>query len=170
MRVLGTDPREDPALASRIGFTYVPLERLLAESDIVSLHAPSLPSTRHLMNRDTFRAMKKGALLVNTARGELVDTAALADALDRGLIAGAGLDVLEGEIELREESELLTADYSRETLRVLLMNHILLKRENVVLTPHMAFDSREAKQRIAETNLANLKAFSEGRIENPIRV
>jgi D-lactate dehydrogenase len=169
MRVLGTDPREDPALAARTGFTYVPLERLLGESDIVTLHAPALPATRHLMNKDTFRAMKRGALLINTARGELVDTAALADALDRGLLGGAGLDVLEGEAELREESELLTAEYSRETLRVLLMNHILLKRENVVLTPHMAFDSREAKERIAKTNLANLLAFSRGAIENPVR-
>ena len=97
MTVLAADPRPQPLLAELIGFDYVELDELVARADIVSLHAPLTPATRHLVDRELLKRFKRGALLVNTARGGLIDTEALLWALDEGILAGAGLDVLEGE-------------------------------------------------------------------------
>ena len=103
--------------------------------------------------------MKSSAILINTSRGGLIDTAALVRALDEGILAGAGLDVLEGEELIKEEKQLLASQESAETLRLLLSNHILRNRENVVLTPHSAFNSREALNRILDTTVENIMAF-----------
>ncbi len=162
MRVLAYDTRKDPFLSEVLDFRYVPLEELLAESDIVSLHTPYSQGTHHLMNREAFGRMKRGALLINTARGGLVDTNALVWALDEGIVGGAGLDVLEGEELVKEERQLLDEDLSKERLVTALKNNILLHRENVVITPHIAFDSREALQRILDTTVANIAAFCGG--------
>lgn len=159
MRVLAYDTRTDPFLSDVLGFRYAALPELLRESDIVSLHTPYNQATHHLMNRETFSRMKRGALLINTARGGLVDTNALVAALDAGLVGGAGLDVLEGEDLVKEERRLLEQDVSKERLITALKNHMLLHRENVVITPHIAFDSREALQRILDTTVANIAAF-----------
>jgi D-lactate dehydrogenase len=166
MEVLAADVRRDVFLSEVLDFRYVPLETLLCNSDIVSLHVPYLPSTRHLMNRERFRLMKRGALLINTARGSLVDTDALVWALDEGIVGGAGLDVLEGEELVKEERQLLSQDFPKEKLATALRNHILLHRENVVITPHIAFDSREALQRILETTVNNIKGFLQGAPSN----
>jgi len=162
MEVLVHDTRKDVFLSEVLDFRYVPLEELLRRSDIVSLHVPYLPATHHLMNRARFGMMKRGALLINTARGGLVDTDALVWALDEGIVGGAGLDVLEGEELVKEERQLLSKDFSKEKLATALRNHILLHRENVVITPHIAFDSREALQRILETTVGNIVAFLNG--------
>jgi D-lactate dehydrogenase len=167
MRVLAYDTRQDPFLSEVLDFRYVPLAVLLKEADIVSLHTPYSPATHHLMNRTTFAQMKRGALLVNTARGGLVNTEALVWALDEGIIAGAGLDVLEGEELVKEERQLLSQDFPKERLITALQNNILLHRENVVITPHIAFDSREALQRILDTTAANIRGFLGG---TPINV
>ena len=159
MDVLVSDVRKNVFLSEVLDFRYVPLETLLRRSDIVSLHVPAMPSTHHLMNRTTFRMMKRGALVINTARGGLVDTDALVWALDEGIVGGAGLDVLEGEELVKEERQLLSQDFSKEKLATALKNHILLHRENVVITPHIAFDSREALQRILETTVNNIAGF-----------
>lgn len=159
MEVLVYDTRRDVFLSEVLGFRYTTLPDLLRRSDIVSLHVPYDPSTHHLMHRDTFRLMKRGALLINTARGGLIDTNALVWALDEGIVGGAGLDVLEGEELVKEERQLLAADFPKERLITALKNHILLHRENVVITPHIAFDSREALQRILETTVGNLAGF-----------
>jgi len=147
-----------------------PLETLLRSSDIVSLHTPYLPATHHLMDRKAFALMKQGALLINTARGGLVDTNALVWALDEGIVGGAGLDVLEGEDLVKEERQLLSKDFSKEKLATALRNHILLHRENVVITPHIAFDSREALQRILETTAGNITSFLAGHPVNVVPV
>lgn len=84
MRVLAYDVRQDSFLAELLNFTYAPLEQVLAESDIITLHTPYLPATHHLLNRERLRLAKRGALLVNTARGGLVDTDALLEALQSG--------------------------------------------------------------------------------------
>ena len=159
MEVLTYDSRKDPFLSEVLGFRYATLPELLRASDIVTLHLPYTDQTHHLMNRDVFRLMKRGALLINTARGGLVDTNDLVWALDKGLIGGAGLDVLEGEELVKEERQLLEQDFSKERLVTALKNHILLHRENVVITPHIAFDSREALQRILETTVNNIMSF-----------
>ncbi len=168
MRVLAYDVRPQPLLAEVLGFTYTDLETLLRESDIVSLHVPATPETHHLINRDTLSKMKRGALLINTARGSVVDTEALLWALDEGILAGAGLDVIEGEEYIKEESALLKAPVAEQTLRKVVQAYLLMRRENVVFTPHIAFNSREAVQRILDTTLQNLKAFLQGQPQNAV--
>lgn len=162
MRVLAYDTRMDPFLSEVLDFRYVSLEDLLKASDIVTLHTPYNQATHHLINRERFDRMKRGALLINTARGGLVDTNALVWALDQGIIAGAGLDVLEGEELVKEERQLLEKEFTKERLVTALKNNILLHRENVVITPHIAFDSREALQRILDTTVANIAGFLRG--------
>ena len=166
MEVLVHDVRKNLFLSEVLDFQYVPLETLLRSSDIVSLHVPDLPSTHHLMNRTTFGQMKRGALLINTARGGLIDTDALVWALDEAILGGAGLDVLEGEELVKEERQLRANDFSKEKLATALRNHILLHRENVVITPHIAFDSKEALQRILETTVTNIAGFLRGAATN----
>lgn len=168
MRVLVSDIRQDAFLAELLNFSYVPLERLLAESDIISLQAPYSRATHHMINRERLGQTKRGALLINTSRGGLVDTDALIEALDSGQIGGAGLDVLEGEELLKEEHELLHAPKASEALQALVRRSVLLKKDNVVITPHNAFNSREALQRILDTTLENIRAWQEGRELNRV--
>jgi len=162
MRVLSYDVRRDPFLADLLGFSYAPLETLLAESDIVSLHCPLIPSTRHIIGRTQFARMKRGALLINTARGGLVDTGALIEALDSGKLAGVGLDVVEDEELVKEEKQLLQEPHTLEQFRAAARNRMLLSRDDVVFTPHNAFNSQEALERILDTTIANLEAFRAG--------
>jgi len=162
MRVLTYDVRRDPFLADLLGFSYVSLDTLLAESDIVSLHCPLIPATRHIIGAAQLHRMKPGALLVNTARGGLVDTDALIEALDAGRLGGAGLDVIEGEELIKEEKQLLHEPHTLEQLRAATRNRILLGRDDVVYTPHNAFNSQEALERILDTTIANLEAFRAG--------
>ena len=166
MRVLATDPRPQPLLAELVGFDYVELEELVRSADIVSLHAPLLPATRHLVDRELLKRFKRGALLINTARGGLVDTEALLWALDEGILAGAGLDVLEGEELLTEDRRRLALERDEAALRVLVENQLLAGREDVVVTPHVGFDSVEAVQRIAEVTAASVAAFLAGDPQN----
>lgn len=168
MRVLVYDVCQNAFLAELLNFAYVPLERLLAESDIITLHAPYLPETHHLINRERLRRVKHGALLVNTARGGLVDTDALIAALDTGQLGGAGLDVLEGEELIKEEHELLQAPRATEALQALVRRSVLLKKDNVVFTPHNAFNSREALVRILDTTIENIHAWQRGESLNRI--
>lgn len=163
MRVLAHDIRQEPILAEVLGFKYVPLDQLLADSDIVSLHVPHTKETHHMINAEALSKMKRGAILINTARGGLVDTDALIEALDSGRLSGAGLDVLEGEQLLRDEAQVLAKhDLPHETLRTLLENTILIGRPDVVVTPHIGFYSREAQRRILDTTVENLVKFLEG--------
>ncbi len=168
MRVVAFDVRRNTFLEEVLGFEYVPLDVLLRESDIVSLHTPYSAKTHHLINRENIRLFKKGALLINTARGGLVETTALTWALDNGRLGGAGLDVLEEEELIREEEQLLRKDFPVEKMKIVLENHILLHRENVVITPHIAFDSREALERILNTTLQNIESFLGGRPQNVV--
>jgi D-lactate dehydrogenase len=151
-----------------MGFRYVPFEQLLSESDVVTLHAPLVPSTRNLMGRDQFTAMKHGALFVNTARGGLVDTDALVWALDQGILAGAGLDVLEGEELLTEESYMFRVHGSEQAMQRVLQAHQLLARDDVLFTPHIGWFSREARTRILDTTAANVRAFLAGEVPQDV--
>jgi D-lactate dehydrogenase len=168
MDVLAYDVREQQLLAEVLGFRYVPLDRLLADADIVSLHVPYFPATHHLINRERLARMKRGSLLINTARGGLVDTEALLWALDEGLLAGAGLDVIEGEDLIGEERLLLRQGAAPEQLQAALRSHLLLQRDNVIFTPHIAFNSDEALERILDTTIANLRGFLDGQTTNVV--
>ena len=114
--------------------------------------------------------MKRGALLINTARGSVVDTEALLWALDEGILSGAGIDVIEGEEYIKEESAMLHTPIAEQTLRKVVQAYLLMRRENVVFTPHIAFNSREAVQRILDTTLHNLRAYLEGQPQNVVSI
>ncbi len=167
MNVLAFDLHRDNFMAEVLGFTYADVHTLLENSDIITLHAPYNKHTHHLINRDNIREIKRGAILINTARGGLVDTEALLTALDNKTLAGAGLDVLEGEETIYEESALLGDAVNPERLRRAIQNHVILKHPNVVFTPHNAFNSQEALERILDTTAANITSFLAG---TPINV
>jgi len=168
MNVLASDPKPDHFLAEILQFKYTSLEEALKNSDIISLHAPLNEKTHHLLNKENIPKIKKGALLINTARGELVETEALLSALNNGTLAGAGLDVLEGEEMFVEEEKLYNPEIPAETLSTIIKNHLLLQREDVVITPHIGFYSREALQRIRETTTFNILSYLSGQPQNTV--
>lgn len=161
MQVIVFDPRRDALLADVLGFEYVTLEELLERSDVVSLHAPSNPHTRHLINARSLARMKRGAVLLNTARGDLINSADLVDALNSGQLGGAGLDVVEGEGDVSEDYRLLD-DGGVEELRAAFSRRLLADREDVIITPHNAFNSLEAVQRIADISVQAMAAYAAG--------
>lgn len=167
MRVIAYDLHPDDAFAKSAGIEYVALPDLLAQSDIVTLHAPSTPETHHLINAGNIFSMKKGALLINTARGELIETDAMTRALVSGHLGGIGLDVLEQERALREEAELLFAAPERLTdFKTLYEDHLLMDHPNAVLTPHIAFSTAEAVREIMAITAENIRSFAEGTPRN----
>ncbi len=168
MRVLAYDAFQNGFLSDVLDFDYVSLDRLFAESDIISLHTPYNEKTHHLINEHSIAKIKRGSLLVNTARGELVDNDALIQALDQGILAGAGLDVIEGEQLIKEEKELLSGTKVKDDLSELVNDHNLLRRDNVVYTPHIAFYSEEALHRILRTTIENITCFADGACQNAI--
>jgi D-lactate dehydrogenase len=104
MEVIAHEPYNKSLMAEILGLRYVPLDELLRRSHVISLHTPLTPETLHMVNRETFAKMRRGVVLINTARGALVDTVALIEALDVGIVAGAGLDVLEDESVMRKDA------------------------------------------------------------------
>lgn len=154
MKVVAFDVMPRPELAEKMSFTYTTLDELLATSDIVTLHVPASPHGGYLIGAAELAKMKQGAYLVNTARGVLVDTAALLTALTNTHLAGAALDVLE------HEQEVATPGSLRENPLVAL--------SNVIVTPHTAFNTREAIERILETALQNTLAFANGTPQNVV--
>lgn len=169
MDVLAYDVAANDELAQTLGFRYGSFDDVLAESDIITLHVPSTPQTHHLISHDEFARMKQGVVLINTARGGIVNTTALLEALAEGRVAAAGLDVLSEEPAIREEAELLRSEFRRQhDMEALLADHLLLRQRNVFITPHSAFNTREAVRRILETTRANLAAFVHGTQQNTV--
>ena len=166
MNRIAYDRHQDVLLSGSLGFRYVDLETLLPEADVLSLHIPLTSETHHMIGRDALAKMKRGSILVNTARGGLVDTGALIESLKDGHLAGAALDVLEAETAIAEEAELLSSHYDVETLRQVVQSNALLRMPNVIITPHNAFNSREACRRIIETTLENIHAWLLGEPRN----
>jgi glyoxylate reductase len=143
MRILYHDAVRAPEAVEReLGAEFVSAERLLRESDFVSLHVPLLPHTRHMMSTEQFHLMKPTAILVNTSRGPVVDEAALAEALEERVIAGAGIDVFENEPQVHPT---------------------LLKLENVVLAPHIASASVDTRRKMSMMAAENAVAVIEGK-------
>lgn len=154
-RVLASDPFPNESLIRELGVEYVPLETLCAQSDVISLHAPLLPSTRHMINAQTIALMKTGVMLINTSRGALIDTPALVEGLKNGKIGSAALDVYE------EEENVFFFDLSEKVLQDDVLAR-LLTFPNVLITSHQAFLTHEALRNIAETTLSNIRDFSAG--------
>jgi len=169
MKVVAYSPHMTEEAAKKHRCKLISLEELYAKSDIISLHAPQTPETRHMINGESIARMKKGVIIVNTARGGLIDAKALLAALDSGQIAAAGLDVLEEECNVKEERQVLSPEFAGECdLKAVLANHILLNKPNVIITPHNAFNSSEALMRILDTTKENIEAFVEGKAENMV--
>lgn len=166
MDVIAVDSRPDETAARRLGFRYAPLREALSVADVVTLHVPASPETTHLISDSEFAAMKPDAILINTSRGSVVDVAALVRAIGDGRLGGAGLDVLPEESALREEAEIFRADTVHGDLKALVANHVLLRFPNVIVTPHIAYNSKEAVSRIIETTLENIEAFVRGEPQN----
>jgi lactate dehydrogenase-like 2-hydroxyacid dehydrogenase len=144
MPVVAYDPYPPPAdRLEELGITLAEtVEQVFEQADFVSIHCPATPENRHLVNRDRLGRMKQGAFLINTARGDIVDEAALVEALESGSIAGAGLDVFEEEPKVHAG---------------------LMTRDDVVLLPHLGSATSEARIAMGERVLENARAFFEGR-------
>ena len=169
MRTIAFDLVPDQIFAQQSGVTYVSLDELLAQSDIVTLHLPATPQTHHIINAGNIDSIKRGSYLINTARGDLVETSALLDALRGGQLAGAALDVLEEEQALHEEARLFAGGMpSVDQLRTLIAAHILIDMPQVVVTPHIAFFTGEAKREMFKTSVENIAAFIAGTPQNLI--
>ena len=167
MEVLAYDTHPREALVEETGLSYVDLHELLARSDVVSLNVPATADTEKMISHDEFAVMKNGAVLINTARGSIVDTEALLRALADGRLAAAGLDVLAEEPTVREEAELLRSYFhEKHKLDTLLADHLLLRMRNVIVTPHSAFNTRDAVRRILETTRGNIEGFLNGQPQN----
>ena len=145
MKVIAFNPRPKPGPAT---IQFVSLESLLQQSDIVSLHCPLTPETSQMINAQTLSFMKPGAFLLNTSRGQLIEEQALAEALNSGRLAGAGLDVLSQEPPTAQ-NPLLTA-------------------KNCVITPHLAWATRAARMRLLNIAIYNIRAFLSGKPENVV--
>lgn len=159
MKVLAFSHHQDPELTAK-GVRYVDLNDLLASCDVISLHLPHTKETEHIINMQNIQNVQKGAILINTARGALIETQAIVEGLEKGILSAAGLDVLEEEADLREERELLSQEYlSKVDLKTQLLNHVLLTRQDVIITPHNAFNSKEALQEILEVTVTNIKSY-----------
>ncbi|MFV3334921.1 2-hydroxyacid dehydrogenase [Pseudomonas sp. NY15437] len=157
--ILAYDPYPNRAIEA-LGGRFVELDELLAQSDIISLHCPLNEATRHLINAQSLARMKRGAMLINTGRGALVDTPALIEALKSGQLGYLGLDVYE------EEADIFFADRSDQPLQDDVLAR-LLTFPNVIITAHQAFLTREALAGIAQTTLANIAAWQGG---NPVNL
>lgn len=159
MQVIAYDPEPDREAEHEMGYMYVKLEDLLDQSDILTLHCPLVDETRQLLSEEEFDKMD-GTILINTARGEIVDTEALIKALENGNISAAGLDVLEEECYIEDDIEMLDNLEDQCDPQVILEDHILMNREDVIITPHNAFNSEEAMERIVKTTVENLERKS----------
>ncbi len=165
MNIIAYDAYPKDGLDVELGFRYVSFNELLRESDVITIHVPLTQETFHLIDNDAISRMKDGVLIVNTARGAIIDTEALIQGLNSGKIGGAGLDVLEGELLIKEERELTHAisTLPKAQLELLLQDHALMKMPNVIVTPHLAFYSKEALLKILDTTLKNVFDLIENR-------
>jgi D-lactate dehydrogenase len=155
MKVLAFDLKPMPDWAKQYGVEYVEPKTLARQSDVISLHLPLLPETKHIVRHDTLELMKPGAILVNVSRGKLVDTAALIEALKSGRLGGVALDVYEEEegVFFEDLSGLILQD--DELAR-------LLTFPNVIITAHQAFLTQEALSDIARITVSNITALAKG--------
>jgi D-lactate dehydrogenase len=152
--IIGFDVNENPeALAA--GVEYVPREELLRRADIITLHAPLTPETHHMIDAFAIAIMKRGAMIINTSRGALIDTSAVIEGLKSGKIGNLGLDVYE------EEGDLFFEDLSDRVIQDDVFSR-LLTFPNVLITGHQAFFTAEALEAIAATTIANIEAFAAG--------
>jgi D-lactate dehydrogenase len=154
-KLIAYDPYQNPAIAEATGFEYASLERVLEESDVISLHLPLTEQSHHIINAASLAKTKRGVVLINTSRGGLIDSAALIEALKTGQVGGVGLDVYE------MEEGVFFHDLSDRPLQDDQLARLMIF-PNVLITSHQGFLTREALRAIAETTLGNASAFERG--------
>ena len=154
MKIIAYDAFPNVNLSHELGFAYVSLEQLYQTADIITYHVPARKETDNMLNNENTELIKKGAVIINTSRGSVIQTEALVKGLEEGRIYGAGLDVL------AEEEDLKNGIVSPLIAK-------LLEMDNVIVTPHTAFNTQEALQRILQTTVENINAFESG---SPINV
>jgi D-lactate dehydrogenase len=161
--VLAYDPNPNMTLINKKTVTYVSLDELYMKSDVISLHLPLFPDTKHIINEQALKKMKPGVILLNTGRGALIDSPALIEALKSCHLGGAGLDVYE------EEEGIFFKDLSDQVLKDDVLAR-LLTFPNVLMTSHQAFLTSEALEKIATTTLQNIADFAAGdKLENQVQ-
>lgn len=168
MSVVAYDLRPNPDLTRDYGVRYLDLDDLLAEADVISLHVPYTKSTHHLINAERLRLVKDTALLVNTSRGGVVDIRAVAGSLREGRLGGVALDTFEGEQVWIEEEFQGAGEPSAARLKEALESFAILHSDRAILSPHNAFNTREALGRILATSIENIKAFFAGNPQNVV--
>ena len=159
MNVIANDAFPNAEQAAALGFKYVTLDELLAQSDVITVHVPYMPTTHHLINMQNVDKIKHGAVLVNTSRGEILETEAILHALDDGTLAAVGLDVIEGE----------RAFISDPSSPQAVLDAKLIDHAKVFVTPHVAFFSKEAKDAILKTTADEIAAYAAGAPINTLK-
>jgi D-lactate dehydrogenase len=163
MKIIAVEKFPDEKVVKKYKVRLVDLETLLKEADVVTLHLPAMKETYHLINRDNIKLMKTGSILVNTSRGAVLETEAVVWALNKGILRGAGLDVVEEEDKVESMSMVMSQRPTKDDLQNVLSYHMLRDRDDVVFTPHNAFNTEEAIGRIIETTIENIKNFCNNR-------
>ncbi len=168
MTLLGYDLNENEELKNNYDLKYTSLNELLKTSDFISINAPLTKENYHLINEEKFNLMKHNAFVINTSRGELIDTNALYKALYLKRIKGAALDVLECEEETNDLN-IIDMDYlDKNDIKQILLNNEITKLDNVIVTPHIAYDTKEAKERIRQITLDNIWSYLANEIKNNV--
>lgn len=169
MNVVAYDPYPKPEVAKALGFEYVEFDDLFAKANVITLHVPGGKDNKQIIDSNALAKFKKGAVLINTARGDLVDNVALINALQNGKLAGAGLDVLDGEamIDIDHEMALLAKSKAKD-LRLSAELDILEKMPNVILSPHNAYNTHQALQRIRKSTVETVIEFTKGKVTNQV--
>ena len=170
MHVIAYDPIPNEKSAEDIGYSYVSLNEVIKGADIITLHATLNPSSKHMINKTTLEMMKGSAILINTARGPIVKTYDLVEALKNKQISGAALDCIEGEgtLDLDIETELLLGE--KKAFYELAEVDILSKMNNVILSPHNAFNSSESLGILRKTTAQNIHGFISKQPQNLIKL
>jgi len=163
MIIYAYDPYPDYNFALAYNVKYVSLEELLKNADCITIHCPLNSNTKNLINTGNISLLKENVYLINTARGGIVETKAIIKGLESGKLAGVALDVLEEETETKDEVEFLMKDGQKaDELKTILENHILMKHPKVLISPHNAFNSKEALLRILKTSIDTIQSFVVG--------
>ena len=169
MKVIAFDAFPNKKLSKELDFEYVKFNELLKSSDVISFHVPLTPKTTHMINSKNLKILKKGVVIINTSRGPVLDTSALVKGLEKKIIGGLGLDVLEEEKLVKEPLTIFHKKGSSQTLNILVENHQLLHHPKVIVTAHNAFNSKEAVMRILDTTVHNINCFYTGVCENLVK-
>lgn len=170
MHVVSYTHHPDESLAQRLNIHFLGLKELFSSSDVITLHIPYSKKTHHIINKKNITKFKKGSILINTARGGLIETEALILGLEKQIFAGVGLDVLEEETAIIEERQILTKHYLKDSnIKTLFFDHMLMTKENVIITPHNAFNSKEALVMILDITVDNINEFVKNTPNNVLR-